>query len=86
MYFLIKDDELLKKYSNIWSKFNNIIIKEFDCKPIYNLKTKKKFTVNRLYIFMIKKIPKVDSNYICLAVILIDFIFKIGEYCYLQVL
>ena len=35
---------------------------------------------------MIKKIPKVDSNYICLAVILIDFIFKIGEYCYLQVL
>ena len=81
MYFLIKDDELLKKYNDIWNKFNNSIIKEFDCKPIYNIFFLKNFffTVNRLYIFMIKKIPKVDCNYICLAVILIDFIFKTDE-------
>ena len=36
MNSLIKDDELLKKYNNIWNKVsNNSIKKEPDCKPIY---------------------------------------------------
>ena len=42
MYFLIGDDDLIKKYITIWDKvswYKN----EFDCKPVYNknfLKTK----------------------------------------------
>ena len=36
MSFLIKDDELLEKYNEIWEKLKNIIQKEFDSEPVYN--------------------------------------------------
>ena len=38
MSFLMKDDELLEKYIEIWGKVNNIIKKEFDSEPVYNEK------------------------------------------------
>ena len=38
MYFLIKDDELLKKYNKIWEKVKNGIKKNFDIKLVYNEK------------------------------------------------
>ena len=38
MSFLIKDDELLEKYNEIWGKVNNRIKKEFDSEPVYNEK------------------------------------------------
>ena len=34
--FLIKDDELLEKYNEIWEEVKNNIKKEFDCKPVYS--------------------------------------------------
>ena len=43
MSFLIKDDELLEKYNEIWGKVKNSIEKEFDSEPVHNdkyLKTK----------------------------------------------
>ena len=43
MSFLLKDDELLEKYNEIWEKVKNIIKKEFDSESVYNekyLKTK----------------------------------------------
>ena len=43
IYFSIEDDELMKKYNNIWNKVSNSVKKEFDSEPIYNkkfLKTK----------------------------------------------
>ena len=43
MSFLIKDDELLEKYNQIWEKVKNTIKEKFDSKPVYNeknLKTK----------------------------------------------
>ena len=36
MYFLIKDDDLLKKYKNISDKLSADLKKEFDSKPAYN--------------------------------------------------
>ena len=36
MNFLIKNDDLLKKYNDIWNKVSNSIKKEVDCEPIYN--------------------------------------------------
>ena len=36
MSFLIKDDELIEKYNEIWEKVTNIIKKEFDSEPVYN--------------------------------------------------
>ena len=38
MYFLIKDDELLEKYNEVWEKVKNSIKKEFDSKPVCNEK------------------------------------------------
>ena len=36
--FLIKDDELLEKYHEIWEKPKNILNKEFDSEPVCNEK------------------------------------------------
>ena len=41
MSFLIKEDELLEKYNEIWKKVKNIIKKEFDSEPVYNEKNLK---------------------------------------------
>ena len=35
---MIKDDELLKKYNEIWEKVKNSIKKEFDSESVYNEK------------------------------------------------
>ena len=43
MFILIKDNKLLEKYQNIWTKVNISIKKEFDGEPIHiekYLKTK----------------------------------------------
>ena len=36
MYFLIEDDDLLKKYNAVWDKVITDIKKKIDSKPIYN--------------------------------------------------
>ena len=36
--FLIKDDELLQKYNEIWEKVKNGFKKEYDSEPVYNKK------------------------------------------------
>ena len=36
--FLIKDDELLEKYNEIWEKVKGSLKREFDSKPVYNKK------------------------------------------------
>ena len=38
MYFLIKGDELLEKYNEIWEKAKSSIKKEFDSKSMCNEK------------------------------------------------
>ena len=38
MSFLIKDDELLEKYKEIWEKVKDSLKREFDIKPLYNKK------------------------------------------------
>ena len=72
MYFLIEDDELLEKYNTIWDK-------EFDSEPVCNknyLKTKIKSHGNEGTDFYDKKIPKLDPNHACLAVISLDSALK----------
>ena len=44
--FLIKDEKFFGKYNKIWKNVSNIILKEFDSKPVCNekfVKTKLKF-------------------------------------------
>ena len=38
MSLLIKNEELLGKYEEIWNKFSHSIKKGFDSKPVYNEK------------------------------------------------
>ena len=79
MYFFIDDDDLLEKYNTIWDKVRVEIKKEFDSESVYNknfLKTKIKSHGDDVTDFYDKKTPKVDSNYICLAVISLDSALK----------
>ena len=71
--FLIKDDELFEKYSEILEKVENNIKKEFNSEPVYNenyLKAKVKFYNGKINTnFHNNKIPKEGSQFICLSVI-----------------
>ena len=69
MYFLIKD-ELLEKYHTIWDKVSTDIKKISE--PVYNkefLEVKIKSHGDEITDFYDKKIPMMDSNHTCLAVI-----------------
>ena len=89
MSFLITDDELSEKYNQIWEKVKNSLKKEFDSEPVYNEKYLKakiqsyngKISTN----FYNNKIPKEDSQYICLSIIFLDSIFRTGKNYYPQV-
>ena len=88
MYFLIEDDDLLKKYNTIWNKVSVDIKNEFDSKTVYNkkyLKTKIKVHGNEVADFYNEKIPKLDSNHTCLAVITFNYDLNKGSSYYLKV-
>ena len=79
--FFTKVDELLEKH-------NSISRKELDCEPIYHkkfLKSKIRSYSDEATDFHDKHIPKVGSNFTCLAIILIDFVLKKDENYYLEV-
>ena len=87
MYFLIENDDLLKKYSTIWDKASANIKREFDSKPIYIkilLKTKIKCYGDEAIDFYDKEVPKAGSNHTCLAAIMNDSVLKKEENYYLQ--
>ena len=61
MYFLIEDDDLLKKCNTIWDKVSADIKKEFDSEPVYNkefLKTKINSHGDEVTDFYDKEVPK----------------------------
>ena len=88
-FFLIKDDELLERYNEIWEKVKYSPKKEFDSEPVYNkkyLKAKiKSYDGKSSTNFHSNKIPKEDSQYICLSVILIASVLRKGKNYYRQV-
>ena len=87
--FLIKDDELLEKYNEIWEKAKNCLKKEFHSEPVYNekyLKAKMKSYNGKIDTnFHNNRIPKEGSQFIFLLVILIDYVFRTGKNYYPQV-
>ena len=84
--FLIKGDELLEKYNEIWEKVKNSIKKEFDSQPAYNekyLKAKIKSYNGKINTnFHKNKTPKEGSQCIFLSVILINSGFRTGNNYY----
>ena len=87
MYFLIENDGLLEKYNTISDKVSADIKTEFDSKPVYNKKfskTKIKSRGDEVTDFYDKKIPKIDSNHTCLAIISLDSAVKKDDNYYQQ--
>ena len=88
MYFLIENDGLLEKYNTISDKVSADIKTEFDSKPVYNKKfskTKIKSRGDEVTDFYDKKIPKIESNHTCLAIISLDSAVKKDDNYYQQV-
>ena len=87
--FLIKDDELLKKYNKIWKNVKNTIDKEFNSDLVYSekyLKAKIKSYNRKINTnFHDNKIPKELSQCIWLSVIFIGSVFKTGNNYFSQV-
>ena len=70
-YFLIEDDELLKKCNTSCNKVSSEGKKQFNSKPVYNkifLKNKLKSFGDEATDFHDKEMPKGGSNDTCLAV------------------
>lgn len=79
MSLLIKNDVLLEKYNELWDKVSKAILLKTE--PVYKekyLRTKIKPYEGKIS-SNFYDIPKEDSNYICLSVILIDSVFWIGK-------
>ena len=87
MYFFIEDDDLLEKYDTIWDKVNADMKKKIDSESVYNknyFKTKIKSNGYEVTDFYDEKIPKLDSNHNCLAIISLDFALKKDDNYYPQ--
>ena len=87
--FLIEDDKLLGKEKKTWEKVrNNIKKKERDSEPLERenyLRTKAK-SLKKNFFFHNGKIPKKNSDCICLSLILIVSVLKKDENYYPQIL
>ena len=88
MSFSTKTEELLEKYNEIWNKVSNTIKERLDSEPVQNekyLKTKIKSYEKKksTRIFMAMKYQKEVPQCICILVILIDSVFRIGKNYYL---
>ena len=95
--FLIKDDRkhnnndimMLEKYNKFWDKVRYTIRIGFRSQPVYNkkyLKTKvKSYEAKTNTNFHNDKKSKESFHCICLSVILIDSVFRIGKTYYPQV-
>ena len=84
---LIEDDDLLEKVNTIWDNLSADIKEELDSKPVFSkkvLKTKRKSHCDEVTDFYNKEIPKLDSNYTCLAVISLNSALKRDENYYPQ--
>ena len=86
--FLIKDNKLLEKDNEIWDNVSNSIKNDLIV-TLYKMKNIKKIKIkfyggNVNTNFHNDKMPKEGSHCICLSVILIDFVFKIGKNYYPQ--
>ena len=97
MSFKVSDKKLLKEYTKmwrrvIWGRVSSLIDKKFDCEPVYGesdkyIKTKIKSFGDKINtIFQGKKVPKENSSYICLSLVMLDSVIKVNKKHYPQTL
>ena len=79
---------MLKQYKETWEKISNNIKKAFDSEPAKMKMSKNSKKSNKEKIdatFYSNITPKEGSQFNCVSVILIDFVFGIGKNYYSQV-
>ena len=92
MPFRVKDKQLLKNYSKIWKKAENLLNIDFESKPVYGdddkyIKTEIKiYTKNTITNFHNKKMPKGKIPRKCLSIIMVDSNIKANKKYYPQML
>ena len=89
MSFLIKNDEVLKKYEPIWDVIKNELDIKFHIKPVYEkkyLKTKVRDYNGAIKTkFLGNGIPKENVHYTCIACITIDSVMRMEKKNYAKV-
>ena len=86
---MIKDDDVLDKYSESWDKIKNKLSIKFHGEPVYDekyIKAKvRKFDGVIKTNFLGDKAPKENENYTCIACITIDSVMRREKKNYPQV-
>ena len=88
MSLRVDDSKLFEKYCKIWKTIKGLLEIEFDSEPFYGdndsyIKTKIKKYDNKVNTnFHEKEIPKGDSSYKCLSLIMLDSVVKVGKKFY----
>ena len=89
MSFVIKDDDVLDKYNEIWDKIKETLSIKFHSMPVYDekyIKAKvRKFNGVIKTNFLDDKKPKESMHYTCIACITIDSIMRMEKKNYHQV-
>ena len=92
MSFILKNKQLLKKYTKIWETIEKLMKINFESKPVYGdddkcIKTKIKiYADNIITNFHNKKMPKEKAPCKCLSIIMIDSVIKANKKYYPQTL
>ena len=90
MSFIVKDKQLLKKYTKIWETIEGLMKINFESKPVYGdddkyIKTKiKTYADSIITNFHNKKMPKEKAPCKCLSIIMIDSVIKANKKYYPQ--
>ena len=92
MSFIVKNKQLLKKYTKIWETIQGLMKINFESKPVYgdhdkHIKTKAKIYADSIIAnFHNKKMPKEKAPCKCLSIIMIDSVIKANKKYYPQTL
>ena len=89
MSFIIKDDDVLDKYNEIWDKIKNTLNIKFHSIPVYDeqyIKAKvREFNGVSKANFLGGETPNESVHYTCIACITIDSVMRMEKRNYLQV-
>ena len=90
--FKVSDNKLLKKYTKIWERVDNLLNIEFDSEHVCGdvdkyIKTKIKMYGDRVNTnFQGKKVPKENASYKCIPLIMLDSVIRVNKKYYPQTL
>ena len=84
MSFVVKNKQLLKKYTKLWEKIEVLMKINFESKPVYGdhnkyIKTKIRMYAGNIITNFHKKMPKEKAICKCLSIIMIDSVIRVNK-------